>query len=127
MPVASSTTVTFRDADILAGQKYKGSRTSLSSGESSETSLVRRRPGNGSNKEKEVSTVQEYPEPRPRKRQRVAAKTVVSFTFCDYWCMLHYVPSIFYMTDHKMQLVKMHCAFTKVADILTVLKVCMIC
>jgi hypothetical protein len=84
MPVASSTTVTFRDDNITASQKFKGSHTSLSSGESSETSLVRRRPGNGSNKEKEVSTVHECPEPQPRKRQQVATKTMVSITFCDY-------------------------------------------
>jgi hypothetical protein len=83
MPVASSATVTFRNADLIPGQKYKGSHTSLSSGDSSETSLVRRRSGNGSNKEKEVSTVQEYIEPQSRKRQRVATKTVVSFTFSD--------------------------------------------
>jgi hypothetical protein len=97
LPLASTAAVLFKD-DIIASQKRKGSCASLSSGESSEALLVRRRQGNGrmgtkiqelsgkkggSNKERIVGTVQVYPE----KRQQITTKsmkTVVSFTLYGY-------------------------------------------
>ncbi|KAJ9600784.1 hypothetical protein L9F63_001064 [Diploptera punctata] len=88
MPVAPTSSVTFKD-DIVSERKRTGSSTSISSGESSATSLVRRRPGNGrkgtrakirevrqqdSDREDEVPTVREYPQPQPRKRQQIPVK-----------------------------------------------------
>ncbi|PSN42488.1 hypothetical protein C0J52_09804 [Blattella germanica] len=89
-PVAPTSTVTFKD-DIVSSRKRKGSSTSASSGESSGTSLVRRRPANGkkagkpkirelsmrqreSEREEEVTTIQDYPLPQPRKRQNITEK-----------------------------------------------------
>ncbi|XP_069696113.1 uncharacterized protein [Periplaneta americana] len=90
LPVGPATTVTFKD-DIEESQKRKGSSTSLSSGESSGTSLVRRRAANGrkgaktkirqidsrqreSDRDEEVSIVQDYPKPQPRKRQHISTR-----------------------------------------------------
>ena len=90
MPVAPTSTVTFKD-DIVPERKRKGSSTSISSEESSAASLVRRRPGNGkkanrvktqevslrkkySDREEDVPTVQEYPQPQPRKRQKITVR-----------------------------------------------------